>query len=174
MPQARLELAHLSALASKTSVSTNSTIGALSFNDVKERLFVCKQCCSWVSITPFCNCVKLFFCVVVKIQLAPLLAKRYLLQFHKYNIFCKNVNLWFYNPTTCRVFVFTALVVASTTCRLPSQKHSVRLGHPMQVLKHSTWMNPLVPSRVENALIRYHFTICVSTTDFSSGKPPSL
>jgi hypothetical protein len=59
--------------------------------------------CSWVSITPFCNCVKLFFCVVVKIQLAPLLAKRCLLQFHKYNIFCENVNLCFYNPTACRV-----------------------------------------------------------------------
>ena len=28
VPQARLELAHLSVLASKTSVSTNSTIGA--------------------------------------------------------------------------------------------------------------------------------------------------
>jgi len=110
------------------------------------------------------NCIRLH-------EYAVVLATRCLLQFHKYNIFCENVNLCFYNPTSCRVFVFTALVVDYATL---TDSQSVSHVRPMQVLKHSTWMNPLVPSRVENALIRYHFTICVSTTDFSSGKPPSL
>ena len=45
---------------------------------------------------------------------------------------------------------------------------------PMCVLKHSTWMNPLVPSRVENALIRSTFTNCVVATVFSSSRPPTL
>ena len=39
MPQARLELAHLSALASKTSVSTNFTTRA--FNYCNRKLFIC-------------------------------------------------------------------------------------------------------------------------------------
>jgi hypothetical protein len=172
VPQRRLELLRLSALASKTSVSTNSTIGAICHNRLLMNCIRLQMILQYrVSITPFCNCVKLFFYCVAKQQQHPLLAKRCLLQFHKYNIFCKNVNLCFYNPTACRVFVFTALVVDYATLT-PSQ--GVSHVRPMQVLKHSSWMNPLVPSRVENALIRYHFTICVSTTDFSSGKPPSL
>jgi hypothetical protein len=45
----------------------------------------------------------------------------------------------------------------------------------MCVSKHSSGMNPLVPSQVENALILRNFTISVFTTDFpSSGTPTSV
>ena len=67
----RLELTRLSALEPKSSAATNYATRAMFLTVLKICVHLQTMLQCWVSITPFCNCVKLFFYSVAKTTKHP-------------------------------------------------------------------------------------------------------